>query len=106
MAEWTTVAKVGEIVPGKWLVADVDGAQIIVINYKDEYFAVEDVCSHDGGKLTGGWMEGDQIMCPRHGSAFCIRTGKALTPPAYDPATIFPVRVQAGEIQVKDDRWD
>ncbi|MDP2164379.1 MAG: non-heme iron oxygenase ferredoxin subunit [Hydrogenophaga sp.] len=106
MSDWITVAKVGELAPGQWRVVDADGAQIVVINYKGDYFAIEDVCSHDGGQLSNGDLDGDEFICPRHGAAFCIRTGKAMTPPAYDPTAIFPVRVEGGEIQVRDDRWD
>jgi len=49
-------------------------------------------------------LEGDQLTCPRHGARFCIRTGEALTPPAYEPAAVFPVRVQGGMVQTRDDR--
>ncbi|MDH3768790.1 MAG: ferredoxin, partial [Gammaproteobacteria bacterium] len=55
-------------------------------------------------ELTGGPIEGDEIICPRHGARFCLRTGAALTPPAYDDVTVFPVRVENGRIQVLDDR--
>ena len=51
-------------------------------------------------------VEGDQVVCPRHGARFCIRTGAALTAPAYEPAACLPVRVEQGEVQVRDDRWD
>ena len=87
-------------------IADVDGAQIAVFNLGGQIYAIEDVCTHDGGVLTGGPIEGDQIVCPRHGARFCIRNGEALTPPAYEPVATFPVRVENGEVQVRDDRWD
>ena len=105
MSDWVTVAREGELRPGKWRVADVDGTQIVVFNLDGEYFAIEDVCTHDGGQLTGGHVEGDQIVCPRHGARFCIRTGEALSAPAYEPTATFPVRVEDGEVQVRDDRW-
>jgi 3-phenylpropionate/trans-cinnamate dioxygenase ferredoxin component len=106
MSDWITVAKVGELAPGQWRVVDADGAQIVVFNLGGEYFAIEDVCTHDGGQLTGGTVEGDQIICPRHGAHFCIRTGAALSAPAYEPTAKFAVRVEGGEIQTRDDRWD
>jgi 3-phenylpropionate/trans-cinnamate dioxygenase ferredoxin subunit len=56
--------------------------------------------------LTGGFVEGDVIVCPRHGARFSIRTGEALSAPAYEPTDIFPVRVHDGNVQVRDDRWD
>jgi 3-phenylpropionate/trans-cinnamate dioxygenase ferredoxin subunit len=56
--------------------------------------------------LTGGSVEGDEIVCPRHGARFSIRTGEALSAPAYEPTETFPVRIDDGEVQVRDDRWD
>jgi 3-phenylpropionate/trans-cinnamate dioxygenase ferredoxin component len=106
MSDWITVAKAGELAPGQWRVVDAEGAQIVVFNLEGEYFAIEDLCTHDGGQLTGGSIEGSEIVCPRHGARFCIRTGAALTAPAYEATAKFPVRVENGEIQVRDDRWD
>ena len=106
MAEWVAVTSESELKPGEVRTVDVDGALIAVFNLNGQYYAIEDVCTHDGGVLTGGKIEGDEIICPRHGARFCIKTGAALTPPAYEPTAIFPVRVQNGEVQVKDDRWD
>ena len=106
MSEWVSVAKVGELAPGSHRVVNVDGAAVVVFNLAGEYYAIEDVCTHDGGQLTGGVVEGDQVVCPRHGARFSIRTGEALTAPAYEPVAKFPVRVENGVIQVRDDRWD
>jgi 3-phenylpropionate/trans-cinnamate dioxygenase ferredoxin subunit len=79
--------------------------QVAVFNLDGELYAIEDVCTHDGGILTGGPVEGDEIVCPRHGARFSIRTGEALTPPAFEPTATFPLRVENGEIQVRDARW-
>jgi 3-phenylpropionate/trans-cinnamate dioxygenase ferredoxin component len=106
MSDWVTVAPVDELKPGARQIVDVDGSQIVVFNLDGKYYAIEDVCTHDGGQLTGGEVEGDQIICPRHGARFCIRTGAALTAPAYEATATFPVRVENGEVQVRDDRWD
>ena len=106
MSDWITVAKVSEFKPGARKVIDVEGSQIVVFNLEGKYYAIEDVCTHDGGQLTGGDVEGDQIVCPRHGARFCIRTGAALTAPAYEPTAVFPLRTENGEVQVRDDRWD
>ena len=106
MSDWVTVARAGELAPGQWKSVDVDGAQVAVFNLDGRYFAIEDVCSHDGGQLTGGSIEGSEIVCPRHGARFCIKTGAALTAPAYEATAQFPVRIENGEVQVRDDRWD
>lgn len=106
MSDWVTVARAGELAPGEWRVVAVDDTQIAVFNVRGELHAIEDVCTHDGGQLTGGTVDGDEIVCPRHGARFCIRTGAALTAPAYEPTAAFPVRVADGRIQVRDNRWD
>jgi 3-phenylpropionate/trans-cinnamate dioxygenase ferredoxin component len=106
MSEWVTVARLGELAPGEWRVVDVNDTQIAVFNLGGQFYAIADVCTHDAGQLTGGMVEGDEIVCPRHGARFSIRTGAALTAPAYEPTDTFPVRVEAGQIQVRDDRWD
>ena len=106
MTEWTRVAAIGEIPDGGWRVVDVDGAAIAVIHVDDEYHAIEDVCTHDGGVLTGGRVCGHEIECPRHGARFDLRTGAALCPPAYAPAAVFPIRIEDGVVYIRDDRWD
>jgi 3-phenylpropionate/trans-cinnamate dioxygenase ferredoxin subunit len=106
VSDWVTVCRVVELPPGTHRVVEVDGAQVAVFNLDGELYAIEDVCTHDGGILTGGPIEGDQIVCPRHGARFCIKTGEALTPPAFEPTATFQVRVEDGVIQVRDERWD
>ena len=106
MNDWVTVANVEELATGEHRVVDVDDTQIVVFNLDGQYFAIEDVCTHDGGQLTGGIVEDEQIVCPRHGARFCIRTGEALTAPAYEPTSTFPVRIENGVVQLRDDRWD
>lgn len=104
MAEWVDVAPAEELTPGSWRTVDVDGTQIAVFNVEGEYYAIEDVCTHDGGILSGGTVEGAEVECPRHGARFSLATGEALSPPAYDPVPTFPVRVEQGMVQVRDDR--
>ena len=106
MADWTDVCRADELAPGQCRVVDVDGVYMVVVNVGGEFFAIEDVCTHDGGDLATGGVIGDVITCPRHGARFCVRTGAALSPPAYEPTAKFPVRVEGGVVQVRDDRWD
>ena len=101
MSDWTDVAAAGDFGPGEHRVIEVDDVDIAVFNLDGEYFAIEDVCTHDFGTLTGGCVEGGRIMCPRHGAWFDIRTGKALTPPAYEPVATYSVRVREGVVQVQ-----
>ncbi len=106
MSDWTDVARTDELAPGDYRVVDIDDALIAVFNIDGEFYAIEDVCTHDYETLTGGCIEGDEIVCPRHGARFNIKTGEALTPPAYEPVATLPVRVENGMVQVRDDRWD
>ena len=73
---------------------------MLLCNVAGTVYAIEDVCTHDGGELDQGELEGCRIMCPRHGAYFDVTTGAALTLPAILPVETFPVRVEAGEIFV------
>ncbi|TAM45096.1 MAG: nitrite reductase small subunit NirD [Gammaproteobacteria bacterium] len=106
MSDWVNVAPATELPPGSSRVVNIDNAQIAVFNLEGQYYAIEDVCTHDGGELASGTCEGDAIVCPRHGARFSIKTGAVLAPPAYEPVATFPVRVENGMVQVRDDRWD
>lgn len=106
MSDWIDVAPADDFEPGDFRITDFGDIEIAVINVDGEFFAIEDVCTHDGGELTGGVIIGDQIECPRHGARFCIRTGVVLAPPAYEDISIFPCRVENGIVQVRDNRDD
>ena len=106
MTDWVDVAEADEIPCGSFRVFEVDDASVAVFNCDGQLFAIEDVCTHDGGTLSGGELHGEEIECPRHGARFNIKTGEVTAPPAYESVHAFPVRVHAGRIQVRDDRWD
>ncbi len=106
MSDWVDVAKKDELPPGERVIVDVDDVAVAVFNIDGEFLAIEDVCSHDGAELASGELEGDVIVCPRHGAKFCLRTGDVLAPPAYEPISVFPVRIVGDTVQVRDDRWD
>jgi 3-phenylpropionate/trans-cinnamate dioxygenase ferredoxin subunit len=73
---------------------------IAVVRSGGAYYAIEDICTHDGAQLTGGEIEGNEIICPRHGARFCLRTGEALTPPAYEPVQVFETKIENGHLWV------
>ena len=99
---YVPVARVGEIADGGVKIVRIEDQAIAVFRLGDEYYAMDDVCTHDGGPLAEGLIEGDEIECPRHGARFSIRTGAVLCLPATAPVTTYPVRVENGEILV---RW-
>jgi len=100
MAEWVDVGSVSDLLAGGRKVISTEIGPIAVFNLDGEFFAIADICTHDGGELASGACEGDQIICPRHGARFCIKTGKVLTPPAYEDVETFSVQVENRIIQV------
>jgi len=106
MSEWVNVVQAEMLKPNEHTVVDVEDTAVVVFNVEGEFFALEDVCSHEHFPLSDGDVENGRIVCALHGAEFCIKTGKALTAPAYEPVPRFPVRIENGVIQVRDDRWD
>lgn len=102
---WTRVCAEGELLPDEYRVIEVDGVTIAVYNVGGQYYAIEDVCTHDGGELASGDRTGFVVTCPRHGAQFDLRTGEALCAPAYSPTACFPVKVEQGAVWTRDDRW-
>ena len=106
MSDWVRVATVVDFPPGTRQVLDVDGVQVAVFHLEDGFHAIEDVCTHDGGELAMGQVEGCEIICPRHGARFDLRTGTVTAPPAYEDVAVLPTRIVDGQVEVRDDRWD
>jgi 3-phenylpropionate/trans-cinnamate dioxygenase ferredoxin subunit len=104
VSDWVDVARADELPPGSWRRVEIDDDPIVVFNVDGRYYALDDVCTHDGGELSGGRFEGTEVTCPRHGARFSVITGEALSPPAYEPVATFPVRVDQGVVQVKNER--
>jgi 3-phenylpropionate/trans-cinnamate dioxygenase ferredoxin component len=96
------VCPVEELPPGEVKIVRAGEISIGVYNADGELYAIEDRCSHDDGPLAEGDWEPEElvVICPRHGSRFDIRSGKALSLPAYLPVETFPVRVVDGVVKV------
>ena len=80
---------------------EVSDRAIAVCNVEGELYAIDDVCTHDGGPLDQGELLGDQIECPRHGALFYVKDGRALTLPAVQAVGSYPVQVEGDEIKVQ-----
>jgi 3-phenylpropionate/trans-cinnamate dioxygenase ferredoxin subunit len=97
------VCPIDELPPGSMKLVHSGPVAVGVYNVDGELFALEDRCSHDDGPLVEGEWEPEtaQVICPRHGARFDIRTGRALTLPAYEPVETFAVRVEDGIVKVR-----
>jgi 3-phenylpropionate/trans-cinnamate dioxygenase ferredoxin subunit len=100
---WHPVAPAASIADGDYAQIELDAQLIAVFNIHGTFYAIDDLCTHDGGELAGGAIEGDVVICPRHGARFCLRTGAALTPPAYEPVRTYETRVNDGIVEILSD---
>jgi len=89
-----------EITPGNRIFIEIDGKPVVIFNVDGNFYAIDDVCTHDDGPVGEGNLEGFQIICPRHGARFDIRTGKAMMLPAVQDVRSYPVRVMQGRIEI------
>jgi 3-phenylpropionate/trans-cinnamate dioxygenase ferredoxin component len=98
---WIDVGAADAVSERAPLAVTLDDEHLVVVRCGTELYAVEDRCTHDGESLEGAEVEDCQIVCPRHFSHFCLRTGEALTPPAYEPLRTYRVREQDGRLLVE-----
>ena len=99
-AEFLEIAPVSELPNGERLFVEVEGKSLVIFNIAGQFYAIGDVCTHDDGPVGDGDIEGHNIVCPRHGGEFDIRTGQAVQMPAVVDIPAYPVRVVDGVIQV------
>ena len=98
--EFIQIAAENEVGDGERLFVEIDKQPIVVFRVAGKLFAIGDVCSHDDGPLGDGEIEGDEIICPRHGARFDIHTGKVRSLPAVMDIPAYPVRVRNGQIEI------
>lgn len=101
-SDWVDVAAQDDLPEGSISLVDVDGTEVAVFNIGGQFYAIEDVCTHDGGTLAEGEVQGFEIECPRHGARFDLRSGRVTAPPAYEDVTTFQVRIRDHRVQVRE----
>lgn len=94
--EFIEIAPASELPNGERLFVDLGDKPIVIFNIAGQFFAIGDVCTHDDGPLGDGVIEGNNIVCPRHGAEFDIRTGKVMQMPAVIDIPAYPVQVRDG----------
>lgn len=103
MNDFVGVASASDVPdPGSMLV-EVGERLVVLIHAAGNWYALDDVCTHDGGPLSDGPLDAEHktIACPRHGAKFDLRTGAALTMPATKPTKVHEVKVEGDQIFVK-----
>jgi 3-phenylpropionate/trans-cinnamate dioxygenase ferredoxin component len=110
MAQFVKVAKMSELpehkgtleeVEGKGTLLEVEGNRIALFNLDGEVFAIDDTCAHEGGPLSEGTVQGDEVVCPWHGSRFSIMSGAARALPAMEDVASYKVRVTDDDVEVE-----
>ena len=100
-SDWVRVAATSDVKPGDVIQVEVDEEPLCLANTGEEFLATSDICSHEYVELSGGWLEGDEVECPQHGSMFNMRTGEVRNPPATQPIPAYEVKVEGEDVYVK-----
>jgi len=103
MAGWVSAGRGDDLAPGQVRVVQAGRARLALCNVDGKLYAIDDVCTHDGGPLDQGWLEGCEIECPRHGARFDVTSGRVTCMPAIMPVQTHPVRVVDGEVEIQVD---
>ena len=100
MGEFTRVADAKDLPPGKSTCIEFGGEKVALFNVDGTIHAIADTCTHAGGPLSDGEVDGTDVTCPFHGAVFDLTTGSAKRPPASEAVTHYEARVEGDEIQI------
>jgi 3-phenylpropionate/trans-cinnamate dioxygenase ferredoxin subunit len=93
-------ARAGELAPGHKKLVHLGGQRVLLVNVEGRYYAVTEVCPHAHAVLSKGQLYGEELVCPLHGSAFNVKTGAVLSPPAAEGLAVYSVRTEGEDILV------
>ena len=99
--KFTPVLAEAKLAENKPMKVDADGVAVVLVKQGDAIYALRETCTHLGGPLSEGKLDGDSIICPWHSSRFCLKDGRVLDSPAVYPERVFDVRVRDGQIEVR-----
>jgi nitrite reductase/ring-hydroxylating ferredoxin subunit len=99
--DFVKVATAKDIQPSQMKEVEVNGEKVCLANVEGKYYAIGNVCTHLGGPLAQGKLEGYEVQCPWHGSRFDIRTGKVVRPPAMRPEPTYEIKIENDNILLK-----
>ena len=99
--DFVKVADTKDIQPSHMKEVQVEGENICIVNVEGKYYAIGNICTHEGGPLADGTLEGYEVECPWHGSKFDVRTGEVTSPPASESEPVYEVKVDGNSILIK-----
>ncbi len=99
--DFVKVADINEIKPSQMKEVEVEGQKILIANIKEKYYAIGNICTHEGGPLADGTLHDFEVECPWHGSKFDVRTGEVTNPPASEPELSYEIKVEGNQILIK-----
>jgi len=97
MPEFIKVAQISNLASGQKMLVEYDGEDVGLFNLGGQFYAIPDMCTHDNGPLVEGKLDGEWIVCPRHGARFNIKTGQH-TMPAFSPVPLYEVKIEGDDI--------
>ncbi len=101
MPEFVKVATIEVIAPGKSKLIEIAGKEIALFNIDGAFHAIDNSCTHVGGPLCEGELDGCEVICPWHGAVFDVTSGQAVGPPAFEPVKRYNLRVNGAEIEIE-----
>ena len=101
MAKFVKVAKTSEIAEQSASCIEIEEKRIALFNLGAEFYAIDDTCTHRGGPLSEGTIEGEEVECPWHRAHFNIKSGAVTNPPAPTGVTKYNVRVIGDNIEIE-----
>ena len=99
--DFVTIASINDIQPLQMKIFQFSGEEVCVLNIDGKYYAINNKCTHEGGPLADGKLEGYEVECPWHGSKFDVRTGEVTNPPASEPEPTDEVKIVGNNIFVR-----
>ena len=102
--DFVKVAESKDIEPSSMKAVDVAGERVCIVNIEGNYYAIGNVCTHVGGPLDEGTLEGYEVECPWHGSKFDVRTGGPTKPPARQAVPTYEVKIEDSNILVRKNK--
>ena len=100
MADFARVASTDDVPPGDMLLVDLDGQRVVLANAGGQIYALAELCTHAECPLSEGDLDGEELVCPCHGSRFDVKTGAVLSLPANEPLATYSVQIDGSDVLI------